>query len=339
MKRTISKIFLLLAGMFFVCTCLLMGAHTYYSDHYFNAIHDFHNPVAEIMPNQKPDTSILIVSDSGSHNLILRRVLQDALDKNKYDFVMHLGDFTKNASITGTYWLLNDIKPVLGKTPLYMIPGNHDITRRIGLTKKHFTDKSFYETVMGPRYYWFAFGDTLFITLDSSDTGLDDAQLAWFDTTLKKIRPGFKNCIVFGHVPPANSRPDFFEDHIMQPDTVKKFEQIVKKHKINAMFFGHVHFFSQSKFAGIDFYTLPSSGQAIRDPNIRQYGYINVNINKKGDVSVEPKFIDYRGPKKSAFSEWFARDVLSVKVKMMVSAGLCLSIIFLIVGLVLRKRK
>ena len=104
------------------------------------------------------------------------------------------------------------------------------------------------------------------------------------------------------------------------------------------MFFGHVHFFSKGKFANIDFYTTPSSGQAIRDPENRKYGYINLNINKNGVVDVEPHFIEYDGKKYNAFMEWFVRDVLSEKVSMMISTFLWLTIISLIVALVYRPR-
>ena len=330
-----SKIFFILSAVFFICAVILLGAHTFYQDKYFNTIHNFHNPQSEFLENTKSDTSILLVSDTGSNNLILRQVLKDAMTSGEYDFVMYLGDFAKNASVTGFYWMLNDIKSLLNETPFYTIPGNHDITRRIGLTKQHFMDKSFYETVMGARYYWFGYGDTLFVTLDSSDETLDDKQLKWLDTTLKKIRPMFKNCIIFGHVPPANTGVD----HIMTADSIQKFEKIVKKHKINAMFFGHIHMFSHGKFANTDFYTTPSSGQAIRDIQNHKYGYINVNINKNGLVKVEPKYIEFSGAKHTPWTEWFVRDITSVKVRMIIRTALLLSFAFLIIALLYRKHK
>lgn len=331
----VSKIFFILSALFFIITVVLMGAHTFSSDRYFNAIHDFHNPNSEFIENKNTNTSILLISDTGSGNLVLRDALENALKSKKYDFVMYLGDFAKNASVTGFYWMLNEIKPVLNNTPFYTIPGNHDITRRIGLTKKHFKDKSLYETIMGARYYWFGYGDTLFVTLDSSDETLDDKQLVWLDNTLKKIRPMFKNCIIFGHVPPANSGVD----HIMTNDSAQKFEHILKKYKINAMFFGHIHMYSHGNFANIDFYTTPSSGQAIRDPKIHKFGYLDVNIGKNGTVKVEPKYIDFVGNKHSPFTEWFVRDISSVKVRMIIVAGLLLSFTLSIIGLLFRKRR
>ncbi len=341
MKRTlkiISNIFFGLSIIYFVCAFLFLFAHTYFQDRYFDAIHDYRNPVSEfIAKDKKDDISILLVSDTGSNNLVLRRVLQQAFDRNKYDFVMYLGDFTTNASMTAYYWMLNDIKSLLNGTPFWTLPGNHDITRRIGLTKKHFKDKAFYETVMGSGYYWFGYGNTLFITLDSSDETLDNKQLTWLDDTLRKIRPLFKNCIILGHVPPINSRPDYFEDHIMTADSMKKFEAIIKKYKINAMFFGHVHFFSESKFANVNFWTTPASGQSVRNPENKKFGYINLKINKNGKVSVNPEYIDFSGPKHEFFNEWFTRDVLSVKVRMIISAALNLGLISLFIALICRK--
>lgn len=340
MKKTLkvlSKIFFILSIISFVCAFVFLIAHTYFSDKHFNTIHNYHNPQSEfIAKDKKDDISILLVSDTGSNNLVLKKVLAQAQSTNKYDFIMYLGDFTTNASITAYYWMLDDIYPLVKGTPFYTIPGNHDITRRVGLTRKHFKDKAFYETIMGQRYYWFGYGNTLFITLDSSDESLDDIQLTWLDDTLKKIRPMFKNCIIFGHVPPINSRPDFFEDHITTAESTKKFEAIVKKYKINAMFFGHVHFYSQAKFANIDFWTTPASGQSVRNPENPKFGYITVKINKNGRVDVKPEYIDFSGPKHEFFMEWFTRDVTGAKARMTISATLELTIASLIIALLCR---
>lgn len=334
----LSKILFWIAGVFFACAFILLFAHTFYSDKYFNAIHDFRNPQSEFIAKDKHGASILMVSDTGSNDLLLRKIIDDAFQNKKYDFVMYLGDLTKNASIAGYYWMLNQIKPSLGDVPMWTIPGNHEISRRIGMSHNYKKDRAFYETVMGAGYYWFGYGDTLFITLDSGDESMDDNQLVWLNDTLQKIRPMFHNCIIIGHVPPTNSRPDYFSDHIMKPDSIKKFESIVRKYKINAMFFGHVHFYSHGNFAGIDFYTAPSSGQSIRNPENPKFGYISVDIDKNGKLSVAPNYIDTPIAKRSRFTEWFARDVLSVRVRLTIVAALMLSLLFGIGGIVSRKR-
>ena len=124
----------------------------------------------------------------------------------------------------------------------------------------------------------------------------------------------------------------------MTADTIKKFETIVRKYKINAMFFGHVHFYSHSNFAGIDFYTTPSSGQYVRNPENPNFGYISVDIDKNGKVNVVPNYIDTPLTKRSGFTEWFARDVLGYRVRLTIAAALILSLLFGIGGIVSRKR-
>ena len=347
MKKTfliLSKIFCTISIISFVCAFLFLAAHTYYHDYYFNTIHGYHNPASEFLAPNKKEMSILLVSDSGSNNLVLRDVLKDAMKSNTYDFALYVGDMTKNASVSAYYWMLNDIKPILKDTPFYTIPGNHDIVRRHGLTKKHFNDKSLYETIMGQRYYWFGYGNTLFITLDSSDETIDDEQFAWLNDTLTKIRPLFKNCIIIGHVPPINSCPECFKAHTTKPETTKRFGEIIKKHNINAMFFGHVHFYSKSKFQNIDFYTTPASGQSIRDPYHPKFGYLSVKIDKRGNVNVTPGFIDFSGPKNEFIMEWFTRDVMGTKVRMVTTTALEISIASLIMAWLLlalsgKKRK
>ncbi|MBO7645057.1 MAG: hypothetical protein J6S57_01985 [Alphaproteobacteria bacterium] len=176
----------------------------------------------------------------------------------------------------------------------------------------------------------------MIITLDSSDETMDEVQLTWLENTLKKIRPMFKNCIIFGHVPPVNSRPDYFGDHVTTPETTEKFVIIIKKHKINAMFFGHVHFFSKARFANIDFWTTPSSGQSVRNPENPKFGYVTVKISKICKVDVKPEYIDFRVHKHTFFTEWFTRDISSVKVRMLISTAGKIVLLTLILGIICR---
>ena len=193
-----SKIFFWISGVFFVCAFVLLCAHTFLSNHYFDVIHDFRNPQSEFIVKDKHGASILMVSDTGSNDVVLKEIIDYGVKSKNYDFVMYLGDLTKNASIAGYYWMLHQIKPSLGDVPMWTVAGNHDVSRRIGMSHRYEKDRALYETVMGGGYYWFGYGDTLFVVLDSADESLDDNQLVWFDDTLKKIRPMFKNCIVIG---------------------------------------------------------------------------------------------------------------------------------------------
>lgn len=62
-----------------------------------------------------------------------------------------------------------------------MIPGNHEIADRFGSDNKYF-----YRMVFGPLYYWFSYGNVMFIGLDSSEERYDDAQLEWLEDVLEK---------------------------------------------------------------------------------------------------------------------------------------------------------
>lgn len=261
------------------------------------------------------------MSDSTSNNLVLEKVISDARKSDpNYSFIMYLGDFVMDRSRTNYYWMLWKIKPELQNLPFYMIPGNHDVV------KSGNTDKAFYRSVMGSEYYWFGYGDVLFIGTDSSGEYVDDEQFAWLEETLSKIRPLFKQCVIFGHRPPANpsNDPATFKNHKMGQKSADKFESILRKYKVDLMIFGHVHYYSKDTFAGIPMYTTPSAGQDIRS-DIKKYGYINLKIGKNGIERVEPKYIEFTGHPRTQVEAWLVSNILSQKLRKMITILLIIS--------------
>ena len=292
------------------------------------------HPTSQFLQPDADEITVLIASDTGSNNHVLESVVADARRANPhYDFMMHLGDMA-TTSITGYYWILHEVRPKLAGTPLYAIPGNHDVYKRIAGV--YHENVAYYTTVMGAAYYWFGYGDTLFIALDTSTSDMDDVQLAWLDATLKKIRPMFRNCIVFSHVPPINPRPELVSNHNMTPESAAKFADIISKYKIDAIFCGHVHFYSQTPFAGTTLYTIPPSGQDSRDPNDSRYGYVVLKMDKTGIHDLDLRYIDFGGDTREFFEEWWARDILSTRAQDCISVALTVFAFFLSIALALR---
>lgn len=335
--KRLSQIFIGLAAVAFFAGVGVLATHAYFDDYFFDSVQAFDHPASKFLNPTAQDITVLLASDSGSYNRILEATIVLARKAHpEYDFMMYLGDMAVTGSITGYYWMLEEILPKLTGLPMYAIPGNHDVTRREGLAKQTVVNKAFYTTVMGPAYYWFGYGNTLFIALDTSTPDISDAQLAWLSDTLKNIRPKFRHCVIFNHMPPINTRPDFFEDHTMNPASADALARVLRGHKINAMFFGHVHYFSTGKFAGIPIYTLPASGQSVRDKNESRWGYVTLKINRNGVVSVEPSYIDFVGPKRESMEEWWARDILSTKGRNVVTLVFYVFAAFLAIGVALR---
>lgn len=333
MLRKLSKIFLRLSIVFGLVSMGLLISHTYFNDYFFDSITGMQHPASKFFKPDARELTVLIAADSGSNNYVLENVIDDARRvEPHYDFMMHLGDMAITGSITGYYWMLEEIGPRLGDIPLYAIPGNHDVTQHVGFGNGRNENAALYSTVMGPTYYWFGYGDTLFIALDSSMEEFDDEQLTWLDDTLRKIRPMFRHCVVFNHVPPVNVRPECLTGHTLTQDSIDRLAKIFKKYKIDAMFNGHVHFYSETKFAGVPTYTITASGQGVRDVTNSNYGYFVVKIDKNG-VHVTPHYIAHNGALREYFEEWWARDLLSVKVQELLSVVLYAFGISLVLGI------
>ncbi|MCQ2599519.1 MAG: metallophosphoesterase [Alphaproteobacteria bacterium] len=292
LARIISRSFLWIAMLLIVVVSMVMGTHIFFNERHFDTGYNSFPPAAQYLAPNAKRFSVALVSDSATGNRVFEQVIQDIRQSDKnYSFVLHLGDFVKDY-FGDYYWTRSRIEPYLGDTPMYSIPGNHDISRR------HHIDKTAYKSVMGAPYYWFGYGDVLFIALDLSNTTyVDDEMLQWFSDTLNKIRPTFQHCVVYGHIPPHGpvSTDGYVIDtnRVLKPDVADKIKQIVRGHKIDAMFFGHVHYWSENTFAKIPTYTLPASGQKARSG---YYGYVSMTIGPKGIESIEPHYIDFHGP-------------------------------------------
>lgn len=203
---------------------------------------------------------------------------------DKARFVLYVGDLVRYRNPSHFQWMAEEIDEKLGKTPLYAVPGNHEILSVNGVV-----DRSLYNEVFGPGYYWFSYGEVLFVGLDSSTSAYDDEQLQWLDKTLAKIRPQFKYCVIFSHVPPVNVKVP--NDHRLFDESHDRFAEVIRNRGVNLLISGHVHYYSESEFAGVPLITLPSSGQPIRS-EIKKFGYVMFKADRDGIAKIKPVYVE-----------------------------------------------
>ena len=180
--------------------------------------------------------------------------------------------------------MTSEVAQKLKGKPFYMVPGNHEIQDDEGPA-----DRYLYTKFFGPAYYWFGYGHTLFIGLDSSEEKIGAEQFKWLNQVMDKVRPHFKYCVIYTHVPPFN--PKYPYTRHLDKVSALKLAEILKKYKVDLLLFGHVHYFYEGEFAGVPMYTLPSSGQPIRS-DILKYGYVEAKIGPKGVEKVKVRYID-----------------------------------------------
>ena len=326
MFKKISKLFFILFFGCLLAAFILLCVHIYWGDKSYDAGRSFYPPHSEFLKPDLSEFSFAVVSDTGADDIVLETILDEIVEtKPRYDFILHLGDFLTHRTDTGLQWLLYEIKPRLGGIPLYSVPGNHDV-------KKHdIRDIIPYKSVVGASHYWFGYGDVLFIALDTSYETIDDAQLNWLRNILHRIRPLFKHCVIYSHVPPYDIRSDIISDHALDRASAEKFYNVVNGQKIDFMIFGHVHYYARGEFAGIPLYTVPSSGQTIRDETDK-YGYVRISFDKSGLSHIEPKYIDFIGEKRKYIEYTIARDIFNHKLRETITFIMLPAFIFLLLG-------
>lgn len=282
---------------------------------------DFYPPAGNFLDPKTQSFKFAVFSDTGSQNWTLQRLVAEAKNNEQPNFMLHLGDLVVYRNIEHIYWMMDELDDKLHNIPMYFVPGNHDVK------KKKKLDKSMYQRVLGPTYYWFGYGNTLFIGLDSSTEDIDEAQWIFFEQVMQRVRPSFKHVILFTHVPPVVP-PDYYQ-HTLKPESIQKMSQMLKKYPVDVILSGHVHYYSEQNFQGIPVYTVPPSGQYFAGP-IKKFGYLIVEINKKG-ISVRNVYSD-RKKSSELFEILFIDLVLTDKIRWIAGCILLSGLLFLLLG-------
>lgn len=233
-------------------------------------------PAGQHLQPEKKKFSVAVFSDFAGQMRTVEEV-ERYISRSDAAFALCLGDMVSSPSDADFLLVQKEIRKNL-KTALYAIPGNwdRDAARQWQwrLFQRHF----------GADYYYFGYGDTLFIGLNNADGTLPDAQRAFLERTLKMERDSYARCVIFLHVPPVN--PNLPGRHQMGPPHAEALAKIIAPHRVDLLVSGHVHRFTESEFAGVRQITTPSSGQAIRDPNNQMFGCLMLDFADNGKISV-----------------------------------------------------
>ena len=161
--------------------------------------------------------------------------------------------------------------------PFCAVPGNHDET------DAGVNPYLLYERAFGPRRYWFSYGDTLFVGLGSYGSTCRDEDLEWLDKTLARYRSGYRDCIVFTHVPPRDPRAG--GQHALPEPLGDAMMNALKKHGVTALFAGHIHSYLEDQIDGIPIYITGGAG-ADRDEPMGPFHYLLCTVGADGRLEV-----------------------------------------------------
>lgn len=276
---------LFVTGCGFIFLSLLIAAiRSHLIDFFDNSVeHTYIVPAGKMFVSEEDNFTFAAISDTGGENAPLEKIINQARGRGA-KFILHLGDLVRYKTPSHFDWIVSELEGKLKGLPFYMIPGNHEIETEEGVV-----DKTAYMEIFGQTYYWFGYGNTLFIGLDSSEGMIDKEQFHWLKLTLEKIRLHFKYCIIYSHVPPTSGMK-IIDKHLL-PEDSRKFASLVSEHNVTLLLFGHVHYFSREMFAGVPMYTLPASGQESRDMARIKPGYLMISVTPEGVAEVKTKYL------------------------------------------------
>ena len=321
------RIFKILSAFFFWCAVLVLCIRGYLGQHFFASQQNFDPPAGQFVAPEKTDFHFAVVADTGSQNRTLQSILRQIVPQQPA-FILHLGDLVTYRTQEHMYWLTDELDDKLHQIPMYLIPGNHDVK-----TKQGVINKSNYRRVFGPTYYWFGYGNTMFIALDSSELVISEAEWMFYETIMKKIRPLFKHVVLYTHVPPIN--PEGAPAHHLSDESVKKMAIMIKKYPPDLILTGHVHYYSKQEYMGVPLYSVPPSGQYFVGP-VRQFGYLNVYV-KKHKIDVQNNYVDK--PRESELLDiLFVNIFLGDQVRWIMGICLGLSGLMFLIYLILKYR-
>jgi Icc protein len=184
------------------------------------------------------------------------------------------GDIVAEGNADRYRFFFRELSEVQGDTPLYFVPGNHDVFDAKGRIYGNYSLENFWK-YCGPDHYWFSWGNAAFVVLNDAQSTISDDQFHWLETTLRKLRTSFTHLFVFMHAPPFDPR----EGHsYCLPEMIgKRFMRLMEKFGVAYVFSGHLHCYFRQVISGVTYVGAPAAGGTPRCPH-PSYGYLQITV-------------------------------------------------------------
>jgi len=237
-------------------------------------------PAGEVLEGTAPFRFAFVADSRG--NLDVLESIFERIRADDVSLILHGGDLVVEPAREDFEWLLHELEEAKLGVPFCTVVGNHDI-------RHEETDRAaqyrLYSRSFGPRQYWFAYANALFVALDTGTETCEDDDLRWLDRTLARYRNQFEACIVYTHTPPRDPRG--ISQHCLKSGA-KELGLVLKKHHVTALFASHIHSFLEDRIEGIPVFISGGAG-AGRDEPILPHHYLLCTVEPGGALRVEKK--------------------------------------------------
>lgn len=203
------------------------------------------------------------------------RWISREIERYRPDFIVHLGDLVHPVPELSTFGEAVDLTKRIFQpfhNRLHVIPGNHDIGDKPNraMPAKMVRDEwiELHEKNFGPSYFSYDRDDCRFVFINdpvlNSKSPIEAKQRQWLDETLGSA--GGRRIFMFMHYPlfVLDAEEPSNYDNIDEPAR-GDILGLIRKHKVEAVFAGHVHNIFYSRIEGTEFYVMPATSFVRQD--------------------------------------------------------------------------
>jgi predicted phosphodiesterase len=231
--------------------------------------------------------SFAIIADPHKDMVNLKKALDQA-KANDAKFIVGIGDF----SDVGTDDELRNSKEQfdLAGLPYYTTPGDHDLWD--SRDKDDPTPDTNFKEAFGNSYQTFAYDKVRFLMVYDSDNynGLDQTQLSWVESELKKLQSDEDAKLIFVALATPLYHPS--SDHVMGKVTPSLKNQashlidIFKKNGVDEVFAADTHYFTRYTEPTMDL-KMTTSGAVTLDRNPQSPRFVMVDVFEDNTYQVK----------------------------------------------------
>lgn len=248
----------------------LILSKTHYKSLHVEQVEKLQKKIAD-----KKDYSFAVVGNVNNSSSIFHRRIIPALNESEHDFVISAGNAVSRGAEENYRSLLGMMND-LNKPWLLTYGDNED---------SDFGDFRFYK-YLGPHFFSFQAGNSLFIFLDGTDNSPYRWQLDWVKRELTNSRA--ENRFVFIGLPlhPLLEETPVFEEDNYFPneDVAQQFRESFEQGDVDTVFSANLSLFNRSIVNGVRYITTGGAGGVIVDDENSFHHYVTVEVNDQNST-------------------------------------------------------